>query len=252
MSGQNAFWWVFRYECIHIWATKERRFFGKCIQLTMLLSLRSQIQPEFFEGSVIHIVSGTEFFYAFHGSQIGLCLPALPAINRGKCHVYFFGKRLLWQKATLSYPFQLCLKAHNCISFAHHLLQYSSIIAQQYEFFYCLRKISEGFFLFLSFKTVPRVRWVLEEKTSNPFGQNSGFCQGGIGGKKIWKSFVQKGPNCQGGTGEKKLQIFLARQPISLQWVVGEKSFRKSGPLHRFLSSGYWTKKFSKSFVQNR
>jgi len=36
-----------------------------------------------------------------------------------------------------------------------------------------------------------------------------------------------------------KLQIFLARQPISLQWVVGEKSFRKSGPLHRFLSSGY-------------
>lgn len=76
-------------------------------------------------------------------------------------------------------------KCHNCISFAHHLLQYSSIIAQQYEFFYCLRKISEGFFLFLSFKTVPRVRWVLEEKTSNPFGQNSGFCQGGIGGKKI-------------------------------------------------------------------
>ena len=37
-------------------------------------------------------------------------------------------------------------------------------------------------------------------------------------------------------------QNFLAKQPISLQWVVGEKSFRKSGPLGRFSSSGYWEK----------
>lgn len=37
MPGQNAFWWVFRYECIHIWATKERRYIcapcGKQIEI---------------------------------------------------------------------------------------------------------------------------------------------------------------------------------------------------------------------------
>ena len=37
----------------------------------------------------------------------------------------------------------------------------------------------------------------------------------------------------------KMFQNFLAKQPISLQWVVGEKSFRFFRPKRQFLSSGY-------------
>ena len=131
----------------------------------MLLFLRSEIQPEFFERCVIYVISRTEVFDVLHGGQIGLRLPALPAINCRKCHVYFFGKRLLWQKATLPYPFQLCLKAHNCISFAYRSLQYSNIIARLYEFFYCLRKISEGFFHFLLAKRLFLSRRYWREKS---------------------------------------------------------------------------------------
>lgn len=90
------------------------------------------------------------------------------------------------------------------------------------------------------------------EKSFRIFWSKRMLMTGGKWEVKIFGFFRANGNFCQGGTGEKKFQIFLARQPISLQWVVGEKSFRKSGPLHRFPSREYWTKKISKTFVQNR
>ena len=51
----------------------------------------------------------------------------------------------------------------------------------------------------------------------------------------------------------RRLFYFLSfKTAPHVRWVLREKSFLKSGPLHRFLSSEYWRKKFSKSFVQNR
>ena len=81
------------------------------------------------------------------------------------------------------------------------------------------------------------VRWVVKEKSFRFLRPNRHLVSVGYWREKSFRTFW---PNTifVKGVLEKNFQKFLAKQPISLQWILGEKSFRFFWPNGDFCPVG--------------